>query len=50
MTHVCFVLNDLGYFISHRLLIARSLIDLGYTVTVVYGDIGKGNITIPQEY
>lgn len=37
-----FVVNDLGFFISHRLPIALAAQKAGYVVHVAYGELGRG--------
>lgn len=42
---ILFLVNDLSFFISHRLQIAESVIALGYSVFVGYGDLGTCKIS-----
>ncbi len=44
---ILFVVNDLGFFLSHRLPIALAAKSLAYDVHVVYGSLGKANRTNP---
>lgn len=39
-----FLINDLSFFLSHRLPIAESLIDKGFNVVIGYGNLGGANI------
>jgi glycosyltransferase involved in cell wall biosynthesis len=39
-----FVVNDLGYFISHRVEIAKSIQALGGDVVIAYGDLGRADV------
>lgn len=41
-----FLVNDLGFFISHRLKIAEVANNNGYNVVVGYGDLGNANTKI----
>jgi glycosyltransferase involved in cell wall biosynthesis len=43
MKRILFVVNDLGFFISHRLSIAIAVRNAGYAVDVGYGALGKEN-------
>jgi glycosyltransferase involved in cell wall biosynthesis len=40
---ILIVVNDLAYFVSHRLPIAMAAQKAGYSVLVVYGDLGKSD-------
>ena len=42
---ILFLVNDLSFFISHRLQIAESVIALGYSVVVGYGELGRCKIS-----
>ena len=42
---ILFLVNDLSFFISHRLQIAESAIAFGYSVFVGYGDLGNCKIS-----
>ena len=42
---ILFLVNDLSFFISHRLQIAESVIALGYSVFVGYGELGSCKIS-----
>ena len=39
------LVNDLGYFISHRLAIALAARQAGFTVSVGFGEVGNANIS-----
>ena len=45
MKKILFLVNDLSFFISHRLQIAESAIALGYSVFVGYGELGSCKIS-----
>lgn len=40
---IAFVVNDLGYFVSHRLPIAVESYRRGFAVCIIYGALGKAN-------
>lgn len=42
---ILFLVNDLSFFVSHRLQIAESVITLGYSVVVGYGELGSCKIS-----
>ena len=42
---ILFLVNDLSFFISHRLQIAESAVALGYSVFVGYGELGDCKIS-----
>ncbi len=42
---ILFLVNDLSFFISHRLQIAESVIASGYSVVVGYGELGRCKIS-----
>jgi glycosyltransferase involved in cell wall biosynthesis len=44
------LVNDLGYFISHRLEVALASKREGYKVKVAYGDLGKAQVTCLREH
>ena len=44
-----FVVNDLGYFISHRLQLALAAKRDGYDVSILYGEIGLGELGALQK-
>lgn len=39
------LVNDLGYFVSHRLAIALAARQAGFTVSVGFGELGNANIS-----
>ncbi len=43
------LVNDLSFFISHRLMIAKASIDKGFDVVIGYGELGGANLDILQE-
>ena len=42
---ILFLVNDLSFFISHRLQIAESVVESGYSVFVGYGELGSCEIS-----
>lgn len=42
---ILFLVNDLSFFISHRLQIAESVVESGYNVFVGYGELGSCKIS-----
>lgn len=42
---ILFLVNDLSFFVSHRLQIAESVTALGYSVVVGYGELGSCKIS-----
>lgn len=46
---ILFLVNNLSFFVSHRLKIAKSSIDKGYNVIIGYGELGDVDISILEQ-